>query len=98
MGNSCFVQGVRMGLSVFIRPVVIMFASAILAAACAATPNKPGDSGKSVQPAASAPTAAAEFYPSTYHAPASPPTLIRHATVLTGTGTRLDDADVLIVD
>ena len=29
---------------------------------------------------------------------ASAPTLIRHATVLTGTGTRLDGADVLLVD
>jgi hypothetical protein len=43
-----------------------------------------------------APSAAgAKPYPSTYVAPASPPTLIRGATVLTGTGTRLDDADVL---
>ena len=40
----------------------------------------------------------AEFYASTYHAPAGPPTLIRGATVLTGTGTRLDNADVLLVD
>ena len=40
----------------------------------------------------------AESYPSTYHAPASTPTLIHGATVLTGTGTRLDDADVLLVD
>ena len=37
-------------------------------------------------------------YPSTYRAPQSPPVLIRSATVLTGTGTRLDAADVLIVD
>jgi imidazolonepropionase-like amidohydrolase len=41
---------------------------------------------------------AAEPYPSTYKAPASPPTLIRHATVLTGTGARLDNADVLLAD
>ena len=75
------------------RRIVFLVASAILTA-CAATPGKPGDSGKTVQPAA---TGAADFYPSTYHAPSSPPTLIRHATVLTGTGTRLDDADVLIV-
>jgi len=50
----------------------------------------------------SAPAAAtaskAQPYPSTYHAPASPPTLIRGGIVLTGAGTRLDDADVLIVD
>ena len=37
-------------------------------------------------------------YPSTYRAVTSPTLLIEHATVLTGTGTRLDDADVLIVD
>jgi imidazolonepropionase-like amidohydrolase len=35
-------------------------------------------------------------YPSTYRAIASAPVLIEHATVLTGTGERLDDADVLL--
>ncbi len=35
-------------------------------------------------------------YPSTYRAIASGPVLIQHATVLTGTGQRLDDADVLL--
>jgi len=75
-------------------------ASAVLTVACAATPGKPGDSGKVVHPASSsAPaTRSAEFYPSTYSVPSSPPTLIHHATVLTGTGTRLDNADVLIVN
>ncbi|MDC9497498.1 MULTISPECIES: amidohydrolase [unclassified Pseudoalteromonas] len=37
-------------------------------------------------------------YPSTYTPLASKSTLITNATVLTGTGERLDDADVLIVD
>jgi len=37
-------------------------------------------------------------YPSTYRPIASPPVLIRGATVLTGTGSRLDDADVLMRD
>jgi len=37
-------------------------------------------------------------YPSTYRAIASNPVLIRNATVLTGTGERLDGADVLMVD
>jgi imidazolonepropionase-like amidohydrolase len=37
-------------------------------------------------------------YPSTYRPIAAPPVLIRGATVLTGTGTRLDDADVLMRD
>ena len=37
-------------------------------------------------------------YPSTYQPLAAGPVLIQHATVLTGTGTRLDDADVLMQD
>ena len=37
-------------------------------------------------------------YPSTYAAIASPPVLIRNATVLTGSGERLDNADVLMRD
>jgi imidazolonepropionase-like amidohydrolase len=41
---------------------------------------------------------AAEPFPSTYQVPANPPVLIQGATVLTGTGERLDGADVLIVD
>lgn len=47
---------------------------------------------------ATQPLALKEPYPSTYKAPASPATLIRNATVLTGTGERLDGADVLLVD
>jgi imidazolonepropionase-like amidohydrolase len=35
-------------------------------------------------------------YPSTYRAVPSAPVIIRHATVLTGTGERLDDTDVLL--
>jgi imidazolonepropionase-like amidohydrolase len=41
---------------------------------------------------------AAEPWQSTYVAPAARATLIRNATVLTGTGTRLDGADVLLRD
>src|SRR5688572_19139270 len=37
-------------------------------------------------------------YPSTYQPPSAPPTLIRDATVLTGTGARLEEADVLLVN
>ena len=37
-------------------------------------------------------------FPSTYLAPKAAPVLIQHATVLTGTGLQLDDADVLIQD
>ena len=39
---------------------------------------------------------AAEPFPSTYQVPANPPLLIQGAVVLTGTGERLDGADVLI--
>ena len=42
--------------------------------------------------------AAGEPYGSTYQPHAGPPTLIRHATVLDGTGRRLDDADVMMRD
>lgn len=37
-------------------------------------------------------------YPSTYQVAQSPTTLIKNATVLTGTGERLNNADVLLVD
>src|SRR5215472_15140467 len=71
-----------------------------IVAACATAPGTPGGSGKAVHPAAASSPApvSAQLYPSTYRVPSSPPTLIRHATVLTGTGTRLNGADVLIVN
>ncbi|HBN54649.1 MAG TPA: amidohydrolase, partial [Stenotrophomonas sp.] len=37
-------------------------------------------------------------YPSTYRPVPSAPVLISHATVLDGTGRRLEDADVLLAD
>ncbi len=40
----------------------------------------------------------AEAYPSTYSPLPSGPTLITHATILTGTGERLDDASLLMTD
>jgi len=40
----------------------------------------------------------ADAYPSTYAALPSEPTLITHATILTGTGERLEDASLLIAD
>jgi imidazolonepropionase-like amidohydrolase len=43
-------------------------------------------------------TVQAEAYPSTYSPLPSGPTLITHATILTGTGERLDDASLLISD
>jgi imidazolonepropionase-like amidohydrolase len=41
---------------------------------------------------------AAEPFPSTYQVPASSPVLIQGATLLTGTGERLDGADILIAN
>ncbi len=62
-----------------------------VAAGCAAQPAAtPAQAVAAAAPVRSA-------FPSTYTPAASVPTLIRHATVLTGTGERLDDADVLIV-
>jgi imidazolonepropionase-like amidohydrolase len=46
--------------------------------------------------AAAAPSKKLDPYPSTYRAIPSTPVLIRHATVLTGTGERIDDADLLM--
>lgn len=45
-----------------------------------------------------APAAPSDPYPSTYAPVPSPPVLIRNATVLTGSGERLDNADVLMQD
>ena len=60
---------------------------------CAVQPATPA---KETASDAAAPVTATPF-PSTYRAADSAPTLIRNATVLTGTGERLDGADVLIV-
>ncbi len=85
------------------RQIGVMLCAALVAA-CATAPQKSGkaaeaDSTKGpLQPLAQPWTLPADPYPSTYHPPQSPPTLIRGGTVLTGTGERLDDADVLIVD
>jgi imidazolonepropionase-like amidohydrolase len=65
---------------------------------CALQGGKHPPAARGATTAAAAPTPAAAFYPSTYQIPLSGATLIRNATVLTGTGTRLDNADVLIVE
>src|SRR5262245_55020119 len=75
----------------------VRWLSALLAGAvvgCAAQPATQDTSSK----AAALPVALATPYPSTYKPQPSAPTLIRGATVLTGTGQRLDDADVLIAE
>src|SRR4051812_8452595 len=43
-------------------------------------------------------TVPAEPYRSTYHAVPAAPVLIRGATILTGTGARIDGGDVLLID
>ncbi|WP_417774530.1 amidohydrolase [Steroidobacter flavus] len=74
------------------RPVMIPLLGFLLSA-CATAPQSQTPTPQAT-PAPSTPAP----YTSTYQAPASGPTLIRGATVLTGTGTRIDNGDVLIVD
>ena len=74
-----------------LHPVALAAALAALLAGCATT----GTSG----PASAASTRFTDDpYPSTYQPIAAAPVLIRGATVLTGTGTRLEGADVLLRD
>ncbi len=68
------------------------------ATAKSSTSSKKNAESKEPVPLAKPYTTPADPYPSTYKPPQSPPTLIRGATVLTGTGTKLDNADVLVVD
>ena len=74
---------------------------ALLLAACTPTTTAPR-SDKALAPAASADiggsTTKTAPFPSTYRAPSADPVLIRGATVLTGTGERLDGTDVLLRD
>jgi imidazolonepropionase-like amidohydrolase len=67
---------------------------AVLTTACAATPSQEEKKPE----AAAVPAEPVNPYPSTYQAGAATATLIRGATVLTGTGSRLDNADVLIAN
>ena len=80
---------------------LLCFMLTLVLTACAAQAAKPDKAAAKPgeKTAAQAPPgdAGAVLYPSTYEVPQRPPTLIRNATVLTGTGTRLDNADVLIV-
>ena len=73
-------------------PIRPLTAAASLAAvlALAAPSLAVGDDGPSEFPP--------DPFPSTYQPLPSVPTLIRHVTVYTGTGTELDDADVLMQD
>jgi len=75
------------------RTILPILAS-VLATACAAQ----SQSVPAAPPARAAEQSGRAPFSSTYAAPASAPTLIRNATVLTGTGTRIDGGDVLLVD
>jgi imidazolonepropionase-like amidohydrolase len=66
----------------------------VVLSACAATPESAAPTTAATEATATAPAP----YTSTYRPVASGPTLIRGATVLTGTGARIDGGDVLIVD
>ncbi len=72
------------------RELTCMLTLACALTACAGQTEKPATRTDM--------TAVSQPYPSTYRVPESPPVLIRSATVLTGTGTRLEAADVLVVD
>ncbi|MGH8188276.1 MAG: hypothetical protein ACREUC_17090, partial [Steroidobacteraceae bacterium] len=63
-----------------------------LTGACATPP------AKQEEPPAAKRTTQSVAYPSTYSAASAPATLIRGATILTGTGTRIDNGDVLIAN
>lgn len=65
---------------------------AVLIAGCAA---QPATEAPASQPTPSVPKT---VYPSTYKAASAPAVVIRNATVLTGTGERLNGADVVIAD
>jgi imidazolonepropionase-like amidohydrolase len=75
------------------RPILAALAATAVAACATQNPAKPAPATDT----APADAGRAPFS-STYAPPASPPTLIRNATVLTGTGARIDGGDVLIED
>lgn len=66
----------------------------IAAAVCAALCIVPVQAKKKPEPEPKKPAP----FASTYQAISSAPVLIQHATLLTGTGERLDDADILLQD
>jgi imidazolonepropionase-like amidohydrolase len=75
----------------------MLAAMAAMTTACAAEPQRPAGPAATV-PASADKADGRQPFSSTYAAPAFAPTLIRNATVLTGTGTRIDGGDVLLVD
>ncbi|MDQ2702434.1 MAG: amidohydrolase [Pseudomonadota bacterium] len=80
------------------KPLAAALAAILLSgcATTAATRDGPGDDSGDANAKAS--SFIDDPYPSTYQAAASQPVLISGATVLTGTGERIDNADVLLRD
>lgn len=72
---------------------VSAIAAATLLVACSTTAKQ-----EEAAPESQAVAPKTSFYPSTYKAPPSEPTLIRDATVLIGNGERIERGDVLIVN
>jgi imidazolonepropionase-like amidohydrolase len=77
------------------RKITYLLCCAALVGACASPPQQANEQEKKTELTA-VPPEPVNPYPSTYNAGTATTTLIRGATVLTGTGTRLDNADVLI--
>lgn len=73
-----------------LKPLIAALGAVLLAGCAHTSTQKPG--------AAATPRFTDDPYASTYQPIASPPVLISGATVLTGTGTRLEGADVLLRD
>jgi imidazolonepropionase-like amidohydrolase len=73
------------------RSILAALATSVITACAAQPPAVPAP-----EAATTAPAAGRAPFSSTYEAPASPPTLIRNATILTGTGARIDGGDVLL--
>lgn len=76
------------------RTLLSLLCTVALAAPFAASAAPAQDAQKSASPS----RFVQDPYPSTYRALPNPPVLLRNATVLTGTGERLDGADVLMRD
>jgi len=79
---------------------VLTLISALATLTACATSSAPASSTPKTSKSTEVPvaTSVTTAYPSTYAIPTSAPTLIRGATVLTGTGERLDGTDVLLRD
>lgn len=78
-----------------LRPLTTALAAVLLCGtAAAASPDDTTRASSAAKPS----RYMQDPYPSTYRAIAAAPVLIRNATVLTGTGERLDGADVLMQD